>query len=127
MTNEVLEETGRLALSIPVTLEHYGGAVTATRGALARMGQSESELESDFSDSDWCCWCPEPANAAKVEHLVADSMRWFVLHTDWLGGAIGTSAGRRTVRYMLIHGESVGGLVTNVDFDPADFDEEDFN
>ena len=58
--NEVLSETGPLALSIPVTLEHYGGTTTATRGALARMGQTEGELESQFSDSDWCCWCPEP-------------------------------------------------------------------
>lgn len=122
--NEVLEETGPLALSVPVTLEHYGGAVTETRGALARMGQSESELEkSAFSDSDWCCWCPEPANRETVEYLEANDARWRVLDTDTLGGGIGTDSGRRTVRYMLIHEQAA----MQMDFDPADYAVADFN
>ena len=128
MSNEVIEETGPLALSIPVSLHHYGGAVTETRGALARMGQSESELETDFSDSDWCCWCSEPANATRVEYLEANAIRWRVLHTDPLGGGIGASVNRRTVRYMLIHEQgTVTPPVRNRDFDPDDFATQDFN
>ena len=55
MPNPVLAESGDFALSIPVTLTHYGGAVSTTRGVLGRLPQSPGQLEGSYSDSDWCC------------------------------------------------------------------------
>ena len=48
-----LEETGDFALSIPVTLTHYGGAVSIARAAsLGRLPQSpRTSLQGSFSDS----------------------------------------------------------------------------
>ena len=127
MPNPVMAETGAFALSIPVTLEHYGGAVSVTRGVLGRLGQSPGQLEGSYSDSDWCCWCEPPASSARVEYLTANSIRWRVLDTEDEAGAAFASVGYGSIRYMLIN--QVGGVVPppqQRDFSPADFDPRDF-
>ena len=127
MANPVLAETGDFALSIPVTLEHYGGAVSETRGALGRLGQSPGQLEGSFSDSDWCCWCEPPESAARVEYLTAKGIRWRVLDTEDEVGAEFASVGYGSVRYMLVNREDgAAPPVQSLDFDPVDFDPRDF-
>ena len=127
MANPVLAETGDFALSIPVTLTHYGGAVSETRGVLGRLAQSPGQLEGSFSDSDWCCWCEPPANTARVEYLTANSIRWRVLDTEPELGAAFSVVGFGSVRYQLIHAE--GGAQPpqrQRDFDQQDFNPTDF-
>ena len=127
MANPVLAETGDFALSIPVTLTHYGGAVSSTRGTLAQMAQSPGQLEGSFSDSGWCCWCEPPANTTRVEYLMANSIRWRVLHDENEAGASFSSVGYGSIRYMLINQE--GGVQPpqrQRDFSPDDFDPQDF-
>ena len=127
MANPVLAETGDFALSIPVTLTHYGGAVSTTRGVLSRMAQSPGELMGSFSDSAWCCWCEPPANTERVEYLMANSIRWRVLDTEDEQAAAMASVGYGSIRYMLIHQE--GGVqppAQQRDFSPDDFDPQDF-
>ena len=127
MPNPVLAESGDFALSIPVTLTHYGGAVSTTRGVIGRLPQSPGQLEGSYSDSDWCCWCEPPSNTAQVEYLTANSIRWRVLDTEQEEGAAMASVGYGSIRYMLIHQE--GGVQPpqrQRDFDPQDFDPQDF-
>ena len=121
MANPVLAETGDFALSIPVTLTHYGGAASTTRGVLGRLAQSPGQLEGSYSDSDWCCWCDPPANAARVEYLTANDTRWRVLDTEDEQGAVMGSVGYGSVRYMLVHPETATPPVTKSDFSPRDF------
>ena len=119
--NPVLAEVGDFALSIAVTLTHFGGAVSQTRGVLGRLAQSPGQLDGSYSDSDWCCWCEAPANTARVEYLTADSIRWRVLDTeDEVGAAMG-SLGYGSVRYMLVNREGGVAPAANVDFDEADY------
>ena len=127
MPNPVLAETGAFALSIPVTLEHYGGAVSETRGVLGRLGQSAGQLEGSFSDSDWCCWCEPPVSTTRVEYLTVGTTRWRVLDREDEIGAARASVGYGSIRYQLINQE--GGVTppaTPRDFDPADFDPRDW-
>ena len=127
MVNPVIAESGDFALSIPVTLTHYGGAVSTTRGVLGRLPQSPGQLEGSFSDSDWCCWCEPPANTERVEYLTANSIRWRVLDTEDEVGAAFASVNHGSIRYMLIN--QVGGVSPpqrQRDFDPLDFDPQDF-
>ena len=127
MPNPVLAETGDFALSIPVTLTHYGGAVSTTRGVLGRLPQSPGQLEGSYSDSDWCCWCEPPANTERVEYLTANSIRWRVLDTEDEVGAAFASVNHGSIRYMLIN--QVGGVSPpqrQRDFSPDDFDPQDF-
>ena len=127
MPNPVIAESGDFALSIPVTLQHYGGAVSTTRGVLGRLPQSPGQLEGSYSDSDWCCWCNPPANTERVEYLTANSIRWRVLDTEDEVGAAFASVNFGSIRYMLIHAE--GGAQPpqrQRDFSPDDFDPQDF-
>ena len=97
--------------------------MTTTRGVLSRLQQSPGQLEGSYSDSDWCCWCPEPTTLeTRVEYLTADDRRWRVLDSEPVSGAISASVDRRTVRYMLVNVEdTVTPPVTNRDFSPLDF------
>ena len=69
MSNAVLEETGPLSPSRPITLVHYGGARTVTRGTFAKLAQSEGQLQGTFSESGYNAWVPSPANAREVEFV----------------------------------------------------------
>ena len=106
MTNPVISETGDFALSVPVTLQHYGGATSEVRGVIGRLKQSPGDLEGSFSDSDWCCWCTKPANQTRVEYLTANGQRWRVLDTEDEIGAAFASIGYGSVRYMLVDAPS---------------------
>ena len=127
MPNPVIAEAGDFALSIAVTLTHFDGTVSTTRGVLGRLPQSPGQLEGSFSDSAWCCWCEPSSNSAKVEYLTANSIRWRVLDAEQEQGAAMASVGYGSVRYMLIHQE--GGVAPPVrqgDFDRRSFSPEDF-
>ena len=125
--NPVLAETGDFALSIPVTLEHYGGDVSQTRGTIGRLSQAPGQLEGGYSDSDWCCWCEPPSNTARVEFLTANSIRWRVLDTEDEVGAAFASVGYGSIRYMLVNQESAVQPPSRArDFDPRSFNPLDF-
>ena len=126
MPNPVLAETGDFALSIPVKLEHFGGAISSVRGVLGRLPQSPGQLEGGYSDSDWCCWCDPPSNTTRVEYLTAHSIRWRVLDTEDEVGAAFASVNHGSIRYMLINRDDGQTPARHHDFDPTSFDPEDF-
>lgn len=72
MPNEILEEVGPLSPSQPLTLVHFGGARTSTRGLFRRLSQSESQLAGAFSESAFNVYVPTPADDTEVQYVVVN-------------------------------------------------------
>ena len=131
MTNSVLAETGPLSPSTPMTLIHYGGRVTDTRGILARLKQSEGQLEGVFSESAWQAYTPTPADSAEVQYVRVpdptggETREWFVIDRERISGAVYGSIDTATTRYML-RGEGDAVTTLHRDFLASDFSVQDF-
>lgn len=128
MTNPVLSETGPLALSVPLTLVRYDGTTVSTRGVMARLEQSEGQVESAFSESDRQCYVSGTYARNTVEFVRitrdGDETDYRVIDTQpYLGAEFG-SVDWETTRFML-QDDVVAPTPTppsSVDFDPTDFD-----
>ena len=122
MTNPVLAETGPLSTSRPLTLVHYGGTRTVTRGTFARLEQTEGELGSAFSRSGLNAWVSTPANTDEVEFVVVDGTTYRALDEERVLGAFDTT------RFQLVETTDVilPPITVVKHFDPADFGS-DFN
>lgn len=124
MSNAVLAETGPLSPSRPITLVHYGGARTETRGTFARLEQTEEELRKAFSESGFNAWTPTPANTDEVEFLVIDGTTYRALDEERILSAFTDPMLQYdTTRYQLVVTTDVilPPVVVTGDFDPADF------
>ena len=82
MSNAVLAETGPLSTSRPITLRHYGGAQTATRGVFAELEQTEGELRGAFSESKFNAWVPTPAIADRVAMVEVEGVTYRALDEE---------------------------------------------
>ena len=133
MSNPVLDETGDFALSVPLTLIHYGGSETATRGVIARLPQSEGQLSGAFSESARNAYVSTPTNRTRVRTVRAADAEgtthdWFVLDSEIMIGALFGSLDQSTTRYMLRDGGvEAGAGAQNADYDPTDYDPVDYN
>ena len=88
-------------LSAPVTLHHYGGAVTETRGVYRKLPESPAHLMGSFSKSGPNVWVPTPENAAPVERVTVNGSKWRAFDAEQVGSLaawVGTST-----RYQLVH------------------------
>ena len=121
--NPVLDEAGPLSSSRPVTLVHYAGARTETRGTFAELDETAAELMGAFSESGPNCWVPTPANRTEVEFVIIDGVTWRALDQERL------LAGFDTTRFQLLPtiDPPLPPLVVPGDFSGLDFDFRDFN
>ena len=98
VTEEVLSDP---TVSVSITLVHYDGTETPTRGRYARLPQSEAQLVGAFSTSGPCAWVPTPANASGVSHLIFEGRAWRVLDEEIVGDVHVAWMGAST-RYQLV-------------------------
>ena len=131
MSNLVLAETGPLSPSHPtMTLVHYGGARTVTRGTFAKLPQSEGELRGAFSESGYNVWVPTPSNITEVEFVIVNGVTWRALDEERILSAFTDPMLQYdTTRYQLVETTDVilPPVVLAGDFSPADFSAADFN
>ena len=59
----------------PVTLHHFDGTVTETRGAAAWLPSTPGDVMASFSESGRMVWTPAPANRSGVSHVTVGGER----------------------------------------------------
>ena len=128
MSNPVIEESGSLALSIPVTLHHDDGTETGTRATFGRAPADPTGLDDSFSETGIACWTPAPASSSRVRTIdaspaVGDPVSYAVIESDRTEGAVHSAIGWSTVRHLL---REIAAAGSSVDFDLADFLGADF-
>ena len=111
--------------SVPITLHHYGGAETVTRGIFTRLPYSKGQFEGAFSESGGNAWVSTPATRTEVEWVDVTNpatdvvTRYRALDEQRVRGPQLGSAPTESTRYQLI--ETTGPVVTPRDFSEVDF------
>ena len=123
---DVFGEVGPLSASRVITVLHYDGTQTPTRGTVARLEQTEGELDGEFSPSGANAWIPTPANIDRAEYLEETNpktdvtTRWRVLDTENLDGPFFVVTRYQLVQPLVV---AAAGLV---DWRPEDFSTADW-
>ena len=122
--NAVLENSGPLSLSVPITLEHDDGTETVTRGTVAFRPERDTLFGEDGKGSGWNLWTSTPATDSRVTraHVRAPSgtLTFQSLYSERITGALFGSVKRDTTRSQVCPVEV--DVSASVDFDSSDFD-----
>ncbi len=104
MEDPVISETGRYAISEPVTLVEFGGNRIASRGVWATLPQSAAQLEGSFSDSGATArvlYRTTPGDS-RLEFMEVEGERWRVLHAEDRSASYWRAGDRRTWFLQLV-------------------------
>lgn len=98
MTNDVLDYSGIDSTSTGLMLIAYDGGETVTRGVVAFLKATPSDVRKAFARAGLTAWVPTPPLPAEVAFVRLPAGDHRVIHRETISS---TSSGRSTLRMQL--------------------------